>query len=495
MPLVAVPMRLYSGRRSSHPAQLRGNSSVTRTRTETDSLGEVEVPADRYWGAGTQRSLMHFSIGTDRMPIAVVHALAVVKKAAALVNCELGVLPQLQSDLIVRVADEIIAGDLDEEFPLHVWMTGSGTQANINVNEVVSNRANEIAGGARGSKQPVHPNDHVNLSQSSNDAFPTAIHIAVARALREQLAPKVRKLRDALDAKANAWDDIVKLGRTHLQDAVPMTLGQELSGYVGMLDDGLERIDFGFRGLLPLAIGGTAVGTGLNAPAGFAAASAQQIASLTGLPFVSAPNKFAVMGAHDALVMASGVLRTLAVSLYKIADDIRLLACGPRAGLQELELPANEPGSSIMPGKLNPTQCEALTMVATQVLGLDAAVGFAGAGGSLEMNVYKPLLAFNLLQSARMLSDGCNNFSDFLVDGMRPNREQIDRHLRSSLMLVTALVPALGYDRAAEVARHAFDSGSTLKDAALELGYVDEDEFDRIVDPVAMARPHGPGEE
>jgi fumarate hydratase class II len=467
---------------------------VTRTRTETDSLGEIEVPADRYWGAGTQRSLMHFSIGTDRMPIAVVHALAIVKKAAALVNCELGVLPQSQSDLIVRVADEILAGGLDDEFPLHVWMTGSGTQANINVNEVISNRANEIAGGARGSKQPVHPNDHVNLSQSSNDAFPTAIHIAVARALREQLTPKLRKLRDALDAKANAWDDIVKLGRTHLQDAVPMTLGQELSGYVGMLDDGLERIDFGFRGLLPLAIGGTAVGTGLNAPAGFAAAAARQIASLTELPFISAPNKFAVMGAHDALVMASGVLRTLAVSLYKIADDIRLLACGPRAGLQELELPANEPGSSIMPGKLNPTQCEALTMVATQVLGLDAAVGFAGAGGSLEMNVYKPLLAFNLLQSARMLSDGCNNFSDFLVDGMRPDREQIDRHLRSSLMLVTALVPALGYDRAAEVARHAFDSGSTLKDAALELGYVDEDEFDRIVDPVAMARPHGSGE-
>jgi fumarate hydratase class II len=492
MLLVATLTCRYPDDRRKLPGKSLGDAAVTRTRTETDSLGEVEVPADRYWGAGTQRSLLHFSIGSERMPIEVVHGLALVKKAAALVNCELGLLERPLRDLIVRVAEEILRGDHDEEFPLHVWMTGSGTQSNINVNEVIANRANELAGSERGSRQPVHPNDHVNLSQSSNDAFPTASHIAVARALREELLPHVRKLRDALDRKARAWDDIVKLGRTHLQDAVPLTLGQELSGYVGMLDDGIERVEFGLRGLLPLAIGGTAVGTGLNAPAGFSDAVVRQIEELTGIAFVPAPNKFAVMGAHDALVMASGVLRTLAVSLYKIADDIRLLACGPRAGLHELELPANEPGSSIMPGKVNPTQCEALTMVAVQVLGLDAAVGFAGAGGSLEMNAYKPLLVFDLLRSCRMLSDGCSHFSDFLVDGMQPNREQIDRHLQSSLMLVTALSPAIGYDRAAEIARHAFENDLTLKAAALELGYVDEDEFDRLVDPLAMARPHEP---
>jgi fumarate hydratase class II len=462
---------------------------VSQTRRETDSLGEIEVPAERYWGAETQRSLRHFSIGASRIPIEVVHALAIVKKAAARANRELGELGERESDLISQAADEIIAGDLDGEFPLHVFMTGSGTQANMNVNEVISNRAIEISGGELGSKDPIHPNDHVNMSQSSNDVFPTAMHIAAARALQLRVIPKTRKLRDALDAKAQVWDDIMKIGRTHLQDAVPLTLGQEFSGYVGMLDDNLERLDFGLRGLFELAIGGTAVGTGLNTPPGFSEAAARGIAEQTGLPFLPARNKFAVMGAHDAMVMASGVLRTLAVSLYKIADDIRLLGCGPRAGLHELDLPANEPGSSIMPGKVNPTQCEAMTMVAVQVMGLDAAVGFAGAGGSLEMNVYKPLIVFNVLEAAGILADSCDNFSDFLVDGLRPNRDGIDRYVRESLMLVTALSPVIGYDRAAEVARHAFDNGQSLKAAALELGYVEEAEFDRIVDPARMTRP------
>ena len=443
-----------------------------KTRKESDSLGEIEVPANRYWGAGTQRSLIHFAIGDDLMPLEVIRALALVKKAAALANRELGRLPEDKAGLIIRAAEEIIEGKLDGHFPLHVWMTGSGSQCNMNVNEVIANRAIELAGGVLGSKAPIHPNDHVNLSQSTNDVFPTAMHIAAAAAIHERLMPAVRKLRDALDEKAQSWAEIVKLGRTHLMDAVPLTLGQEFSGYVGMLDDNLERLQAALPGLYRLALGGTAVGTGLNAPKGFGDLAIRRLADLTGLPFVPAPNKFAVMAAHDALVMVSGVLKTLAVSLYKMANDIRLLGSGPRAGLHELELPANEPGSTIMPGKVNPTQCEALTMVAVQVMGYDAAVAFAGAGGYLELNVYKPLIIFNVIQSIKLLADSCHNFTDFLVAGLKPNREQIDAFLHRSLMLVTALSPVIGYDKAARIAHLAQTQGLTLKEAALQLGYL-----------------------
>jgi fumarate hydratase class II len=459
-------------------------------RTETDSMGEVEVPADRYWGAQTQRSLEHFAIGEDVMPLEVIRALAIVKKAAALTNRELGALSETKAGLIVRAADEVIEGRLDDHFPLRVWQTGSGTQTNMNANEVIANRAIELSGGRMGSKDPVHPNDDVNRSQSSNDVFPTAIHIAAAVAIEKRLIPAVRKLRDTFDEKAREWTDIVKIGRTHLQDAVPLTLGQETSGWVGMLYDDITRIEAALPGLCRLAIGGTAVGTGLNAPEGFAEGTAQQIAVITGLPFVPAPNRFAVMGAHDALVAASGTLRTLAVSLYKIANDIRLLSCGPRAGIHELAIPENEPGSSIMPGKVNPTQCEAMTMAAVQVMGYDTAVGFAGAGGILEMNVYKPLLVFNVIQSIRILSDACESFSDYLVAGMKPDREEIDRHLQQSLMLVTGLSPVIGYDRAAEIAHVAHEKDLTLREAALALGYVSAENFDRIVDPASMAHPH-----
>jgi len=458
-------------------------------RQETDSMGAIAVPSDRYWGAQTQRSIHYFSIGQDKMPLAVVHAIATIKKAAALTNAALGRLPQDKADLIVRAAEEVMAGQWDDHFPLHVWMTGSGTQCNMNVNEVIANRAIELAGGVLGSKTPIHPNDHVNMAQSSNDVFPAAMHMATAQALVQQLLPALGELQQALQEKAEAWADIVKIGRTHLQDAVPLTLGQEFSGYVGMLADNAVRLQGVLPQLYPLALGGTALGTGLNAGPGFAEGAAQQLAAITGLPLVTAPNKFTVMGAHDALVMTSGAIKTLAVSLYKIANDIRLLSCGPRAGLAELQLPENEPGSSIMPGKVNPTQCEALTMVAVQVMGYDTAVAFAGASGSLEMNVYKPLMIFNLLQSIRLLTDSSRNFSRFLVQGMTVNRRRIAHYVDQSLMLVTALSPVIGYDNACRIAHHAFNQDLTLRQAALDLGLISAEAFDRAIDPRRMTEP------
>jgi fumarate hydratase class II len=463
--------------------------NTQKMRRETDSMGAIEVPADRYWGAQTQRSIRYFSIGNDKMPLEVVHAIAIIKKAAALTNQTLGKLPADKSALIVQAADEVISGQWDDHFPLYVWMTGSGTQCNMNVNEVIANRAIERAGGELGSKTPIHPNDHVNMSQSSNDVFPAAMHIAAAQVFNQKLRPKVQLLRDALHEKAQAWADIVKIGRTHLQDAVPLTLGQEFSGYVGMLDDNLARIQSVLPDLYQLALGGTALGTGLNTGKGFATTAAQHIAEITGLPFVTAPNKFTVMGAHDALVMASGALKTLAVSLYKIANDIRLLSCGPRAGLSELQLPENEPGSSIMPGKVNPTQCEALAMVAVQVMGYDTAVAFAGASGYLDMNVYKPMMIYNILQSVHMMADSCTNFTEFLVKDMTPNRKQIAHYVDQSLMLVTALSPVIGYDKAAQIAHHAFEHDLTLKAAALELGFINAEAFDQAIDPYRMAYP------
>jgi len=458
-------------------------------RTETDSIGEIQVPADRYWGAQTQRSLQYFAIGTELIPIELIHAYGILKKAAALTNHDLGLLAAEKQDLIVQAAEEIADGRLDDHFPLHVWMTGSGTQSNMNVNEVISNRAIEIAGGAPGSKDPIHPNDDVNMSQSSNDTFPTAMHMAAAIQTVNRLLPAVRELRDGLDAKAGDWADIVKLGRTHLQDAVPLTLGQEFSGYVAMLDENIARIEFALGDVYKLALGGTAVGTGINAHPDFAAKAAARIAELTALPFVTAPNKFAAQGAHDALVMLGGAFRTLAVSLYKIANDIRLLSCGPRCGIHELEIPANEPGSSIMPGKVNPTQCEALAMVAVQVMANDVAVGMGGAGGHLEMNVYKPLMINSLMQSIRIMADGCHNFQVFLVADTKPDRAQIEYFLERSLMLVTALSPVIGYDKASQAAHHAYAHGMTLKEACLDLGFVDEDAFDEIVDPAKMTGP------
>ena len=463
---------------------------MTDFRKESDSLGEVLVPADKLWGAQTQRSLEYFSIGQDLIPREMIGAYAILKKAAANANHAGGRLDDKSHALIVQVADEILQGRHQDNFPLHVWMTGSGTQFNMNVNEVMSNRASQLAGTPLGSKTPVHPNDHVNLSQSSNDTFPSAMHIAAALGVTGRLVPAVGALHDAIAAKARAWQDIVKIGRTHLQDATPITLGQEWSGYAGMLADDLERIDDALKGVYRLAIGGTAVGTGINAAPGFAEAAAAEIARLTGLPFVSAANKFAVQGAHDALVHLSGALRTLAVSLYKIANDIRLLSCGPRAGFAELLIPENEPGSSIMPGKVNPTQAEALTMIAVQVIGNDVAVGFGGAGGDLEMNVYKPLIIFNIMHSITIISDGCTNFRKFLVEGARPNLPKIKEYVDRSLMLVTALAPVIGYDKAARIAHHAMDHDLSLKEAALALGYVTEAEFDRIVDPRKMVAPY-----
>jgi len=462
---------------------------MTDFRIETDSLGEVRVPADKLWGAQTQRSLEHFSIGHDLIPREMITAYAILKKAAALANHAGGRLSRDKKELIVQVCDEILAGQHQDMFPLHVWMTGSGTQFNMNVNEVISNRCSQLAGQALGSKKPVHPNDDVNMSQSSNDSFPSAMYIAAAIGVVRSLIPAVRNLRDGLDAKAQAWQDIVKIGRTHLQDAVPLTLGQEFSGYVGMLDDNLERLEQSLPGVYRLALGGTAVGTGINAAPGFDQAVAREIANLTGLPFVSAPNKFTVQGAHDALVQLSATLKTLAGSLYKIANDIRLISCGPRAGFYELIIPTNEPGSSIMPGKVNPTQCEALTMVALQVMALDVAVAFGGAGGYLEMNVYKPLIIHNIMEAIRIMSDGMNNFRRFLVDGTRPNLKKIATFVERSLMLVTALSPVIGYDKASQVAHYALDHDLTLKDAALKLGFVTAEEFDRIVDPKKMIIP------
>ena len=455
-------------------------------RTETDSLGAVEVPSDKLWGAQTQRSLQHFSIGKDLMPREMIGAYAILKKGAAIANHKGGRLKDEQFNLIVKVCDEIIAGQHQDMFPLHVWMTGSGTQFNMNVNEVISNRCCQLAGTPLGSKTPVHPNDHVNMAQSSNDSFPSAMYIASAIAVTKNLIPAVTALRDSLATRADAWKDIVKIGRTHMQDATPLTLGQEWSGYVGMLDDNLDDIGTALKSVYRLALGGTAVGTGLNSAPGFAEAAAQEIATLTGLPFITAPNKFTVQGAHNALVALSGTMKTLATSLYKIANDIRLMSCGPRAGFAELSIPANEPGSSIMPGKVNPTQCEAMAMVAVQVVANDLAVSFGGASGYLEMNVYKPLIIYNITHSITLMSDSCTNFRTFLVEGTQPNLKQIGQFVERSLMLVTALSPVIGYDKASKIAHYALDNDLTLKEAALKLGFVTEAEFDKIVDPKKM---------
>jgi fumarate hydratase class II len=463
---------------------------MTSMRTETDSLGAVEVPGDKLWGAQTQRSLEHFSIGRDLIPPEMITAYATLKKAAAIANHASGRLDEQRYELIVQACDEILAGEHHDMFPLHVWMTGSGTQFNMNVNEVIANRCSQIAGTPIGSKTPVHPNDHVNMAQSSNDSFPSAMYMAAAVSVKHDLIPAVAALRDAIAEKAAAWQDIVKIGRTHMQDATPLTLGQEWSGYTGALTDDLERIELALQGVYRLALGGTAVGTGINSAPGFAEAAAAEIAKLTGLPFVTAPNKFTVQGAHDALVQLSGTLRTFAVSLYKIANDIRLMSCGPRAGFAELEIPENEPGSSIMPGKVNPTQCEALTMIAVQVMANDVAVGFGGAGGYLEMNVYKPLVIFNITHSVRIMTDGCVNFRKYLIEGTKPNLKKINEYVARSLMLVTALSPVIGYDKASKIAHYALDNDLTLKAAALKLGFVTEAEFDRVVDPKKMVRPY-----
>jgi fumarate hydratase class II len=459
-------------------------------RLEKDSLGEVAVPADKLWGAQTQRSLEHFSIGDDLIPRELIDAYAILKKAAATANHRSGRLTDEQRDLIVRTCDEILAGQHRDMFPLHVWMTGSGTQFNMNVNEVIANRSSQLAGTPLGSKTPVHPNDHVNMSQSSNDTFPSVMYMAAAIAARQRLLPSVKALRDAIEAKAQAWKDIVKTGRTHMQDATPVTLGQEWSGYVGMLDQDLRNLEYALQSVYHLALGGTAVGTGLNSAPGFAEETVAEIARSTRLPFVPAANKFAVQGAHDALVILSGALRTLAVSLYKIANDLRLMSCGPRCGFHELDIPENEPGSSIMPGKVNPTQCEAVAMIAVQVMANDVAVGFAGASGYLEMNVYKPVMIANVMQSIRISADGCRNFRVFLIEGTEPNRKQIDRFVERSLMLVTALSPVIGYDKASKIAHYANDEDLTLKEAALRLGFISEEEFDRIVDPHQMVHPY-----
>jgi fumarate hydratase class II len=461
---------------------------MTDIRKETDSLGEVDVAADKLWGAQTQRSLEFFSIGKDLIPREMITAYATLKKAAANANRAGNRLDGQQHKLIVQACDEILAGQHQDMFPLHVWMTGSGTQFNMNVNEVISNRCCQLAGTPLGSKAPVHPNDHVNLSQSTNDTFPSAMNIAAAVTVKQRLIPAVKALRDAFAEKVELWNDIVKIGRTHMQDATPLTLGQEWSGYEGMLADDLDRIEEALKGVYSLAIGGTAVGTGFGAAPGFGDAAAAEIARLTGLPFVSAPNKFAVQGAHDALVQLSGTLRTLAVSLYKIANDIRLMSCGPRAGFAELLIPENEPGSSIMPGKINPTQAEALTMIAVQVMANDVAVGFGGAGGYLEMNVYKPLIIFNVMHSIAILADGCTNFRKFLVAGTKPNLKKISEDVERSLMLVTALTPVIGYDKASKIAHYAMRNDLTLKAAALNLGFVTEAEFDRVVDAKKMIR-------
>jgi fumarate hydratase class II len=462
---------------------------ASETRAESDSMGSVQVPADRYWGAQTERSLHHFSIGDDRMPVEVVRAFGILKKACALVNRDLGKLPGEKADLIMTAADEVIAGKLDAHFPLYVWQTGSGTQSNMNANEVISNRAIEMAGGVLGSKVPIHPNDDVNMSQSSNDTFPTAMHIAAAEALVHRLTPSVRALREALAAKADEFEDLVKIGRTHLQDAVPMTLGQEFSGYVAQLDDDLARIESTLSGIYELAIGGTAVGTGLNAPPGFGELAAAEIARLTGLPFVSAPNKFAALASHDALVFSHGAIRTLAASLMKIANDLRWLGSGPRSGLGELDLPENEPGSSIMPGKVNPTQSEAVTMVCCQVFGNDVAVTVAGSQGNFELNVFKPVIIRNFIHSVNILADVCRTFREFCVEGIKVNRERIAELVDRSLMLVTALTPKIGYDKAAEIAKKAHHEGTTLKEAALALGYLTEADYDEAVRPEKMVHP------
>lgn len=462
---------------------------MTNTRTEKDSMGDIEVPNDRYWGAQTQRSLHHFDIGKDLMPVELIKAFGQLKKAAALTNQELGKLDSDKAGLITQAADEVIAGKLNAHFPLHIWQTGSGTQTNMNVNEVISNRAIEIAGGQLGSKEPVHPNDHVNMSQSSNDTFPTAMYIAAATSIHEQLIPQVTKLKDAIAAKADEYASIVKIGRTHLQDAVPLTMGQEFSGYVAQLDHALQAVNSTLPAIYELALGGTAVGTGLNTHPEFAERAAKHITEITGLPFKSAENKFASLAAHDALVSGSGALKTLACAIMKIANDLRWLASGPRCGLGEITLPANEPGSSIMPGKVNPTQCEAITMVCAQVLGNDAAIGFAGTQGNFELNVYKPMMIHNFIHSVNILSDACDSFTKFCVVGIEVNRKKVDHFLHHSLMLVTALNQVIGYDKAAAIAKKAYQEGSSLKEACIALGYLTADGFDEHVKPEEMTSP------
>jgi len=462
---------------------------MKKFRIESDSLGDVKVPKDSLWGAQTERSLHHFSIGRDLIPKEMLFSYAIIKKAAAIVNHKQGRLSKAKKDLIVSVCDEIFQEKHNAEFPLHVWMTGSGTQFNMNVNEVIANRISQMTKHPLGSKKPVHPNDDVNMSQSSNDTFPTAMNIAAACAVKKELIPTLKKLRDSLNEKAKRWNKIVKLGRTHLQDATPLTLGQEFSGYVDMLDSDLNNLEFALKHVYELALGGTAVGTGLNTIYGFDKKAALEISRLTKLPFKTAKNKFAVQGAHNALVQLSGTLKTLAVTLYKIANDIRLLSCGPRSGIFELIIPANEPGSSIMPGKVNPTQCEALAMCAVQVMGNDAAVSFGGASGYLEMNVYKPLIIYNILHSIRILNDSSANFDEFLVKHMKPNLKRIKNDLDNSLMLVTALSPVIGYDKASQIAHYAFDHDLKLKEAALKLGYLKAEEYDKLVQPLKMCHP------
>lgn len=458
-------------------------------RIESDSMGEIKVPADKYWGAQTERSFENFKIGTEKMPPELIRAFGILKKAAVLVNKDLGLIASDKADLMVKAADEVIAGKLKDHFPLAVWQTGSGTQTNMNVNEVISNRAIELSGGQMGSKKPIHPNDDVNKSQSSNDTFPTAMHIAAVEVVYDQLIPAVTKLRNALRTKSEKFSDIIKIGRTHLMDAVPLTLGQEFSGYVHQLNNDLERLKSCFPRLYELALGGTAVGTGLNTHPEFAERSAKKIADLTGRPFVSAPNKFEALASHDTLLELSGALRTLAASLMKIANDIRWLGSGPRSGIGELRLPANEPGSSIMPGKVNPTQSEAMTMVCMQVFGNDAACGFAGASGNFELNVFKPFLIHNILQSVRLLSDACNSFTEHCVEGLEADTVAIKKHLQNSLMLVTALNPHIGYDKAAKVAKKAYEENTTLKEAIVALGYMSAQDFDRLVRPEDMLKP------
>ena len=460
-----------------------------KTRIESDSMGQIEVPAHVYWGAQTQRSLLHFDIGRDIMPPEMIRAFGILKKACALVNQDLGKLPADKAKLIAQAADEVIAGKLDDQFPLRIWQTGSGTQTNMNVNEVIANRAIELAGGALGSKKPIHPNDDVNMSQSSNDTFPAAMHIAAADRVKNTLIPAVQSVHDAIAAKATEFKDIVKIGRTHLQDAVPLTFGQEFGGWASLLQRDIQRLELSLDGLYDLAIGGTAVGTGLNAHPEFGERAAAKIAELTGLPFRSHPNKFAALSAHDEIVFAQGALETLAASLMKISNDIRWLASGPRSGLGELSIPENEPGSSIMPGKVNPTQCEAMTMVCVQVHGATAVVGFAGSQGNFQLNVYKPVIIYNFLHSVTLISDACYGYVEYMIKGIEVDRAKVATHVNSSLMLVTALTPKVGYDKAAKIAHTAHVEKSSLREAALKLGYLTEEEFDLLMRPERMTRP------
>ena len=462
---------------------------VTRTRMESDSMGQIEVPANVYWGAQTQRSLLHFNIGRDIMPPELIRAFGILKKACALVNLDLGKLSAEKAKLIVQAADEVIEGKLNDQFPLRIWQTGSGTQTNMNVNEVISNRAIEIAGGVLGSKKPIHPNDDVNMSQSSNDTFPAAMHIAAADRVQRALIPAIQTVHDAIAAKARKFDSIVKIGRTHLQDAVPLTVGQEFSGWASLLERDIQRLEMALQGLFDLAIGGTAVGTGLNAHPEFAERAAKKIAELTGLPFRSHPNKFAALSAHDEIVFAQGALETLAASLMKISNDIRWLASGPRSGLGELIIPENEPGSSIMPGKVNPTQCEAMTMVCVQVHGATAAVGFGGSQGNFELNVYKPVIIYNFLHSVTLITDACHGYVEYMLKGIEVDRAKVKGHVQNSLMLVTALTPKIGYDKASKIAHTAHVEHTSLREAALKLGYLTAEEFDQWVRPEKMTKP------